>query len=456
MKIPLLALALLLQTGLAAEKPNIVLIMADDLGWGDPGFNGNAVIRTPHLDRMAANGLTLTRFYAASAVCSPTRGSCLTGRHPNRLGIPGANAGHLKPSEITLAEILSAQGYATGHFGKWHLGTLSLTTADANRGGERGKEHFSPPWQHGFGTCFSTESKVPTFDPLLKPAGKAANRGWDPITDKSAAVPYGTRYWDEKGKEVAGNLAGDDSRVVMDRVLPFIDSAATAGKPFLAVVWFHAPHLPVVAGAEHAEPYAQYDSYRRNHHGCITAMDAQVGRLRSHLRQAGIAGNTLIAFCSDNGPEGNATAPGSAGPFRGRKRDLYEGGIRVPGLIEWPARVKPARTSAFPSVTSDYLPTVLEILGLPAPADRPIDGISLLPLLDGKATERPRPIAFAFGGKSALSDNRWKLIRPGKKQPAELYDLLADPGEKQNLAATQPELVGTMSATLDAWLESCR
>ncbi|HSP42059.1 MAG TPA: sulfatase-like hydrolase/transferase, partial [Luteolibacter sp.] len=389
----------------AGGRPNIVLMMADDLGWGDTGFNGNTVIRTPQLDRMAANGLVLDRFYAASAVCSPTRGSCLTGRHPQRLGIPTANAGHLRAEEITLAEMLRDAGYATGHFGKWHLGTLTKTVRDSNRGGPGGTEHFSPPWNHGFEVCFSTEAKVPTFDPMLIPTGKASQHGWDFIHDKSAAQPYGTRYWNERGGEVTENLAGDDSRVIMDRVIPFVEKAASGKKPFFAVLWFHTPHMPVVAGPDHVKPYAEYDVYRRNYYGCISAMDEQVGRLRETLRKAGVAENTLLCFASDNGPEGKAgRAPGSAGPFHGRKRDLYEGGIRVPAMIEWPARVKPGRRSGFPAVTSDYLPTVLDIIGKPLPEKRVIDGVSLLPLIDGKADERASPIGFAFGKQSALSD----------------------------------------------------
>jgi arylsulfatase A-like enzyme len=157
-----LLLGLVSITTQAAEKPNVILIMCDDLGWGDVGFNGNKTIRTPHLDAMAKAGLKFNRFYAAAPVCSPTRGSCVTGRHPYRYGIPFANSGHMKPEELTLAELLKKQGYTTGHFGKWHLGTLTKTVKDANRGGPRGAKHFSPPQANGFDVCFSTESKVPT------------------------------------------------------------------------------------------------------------------------------------------------------------------------------------------------------------------------------------------------------------------------------------------------------
>jgi len=463
-------------------KTNFVIIMCDDLGWGDVGFNGSRIIKTPHLDAMTANALKFTRFYAASAVCSPTRGSVMTGRHPYRYGIPTANAGHMKPEELTLAELLKKKGYATGHFGKWHLGTMSKTVRESNRGGEKGIKNFAPPWVNGFDVCFSTEAKLPTYDPMLKPKVGAGGRGWDYIQDKNEAVPYNTHYWNEKGKMVKDNLDGDDSRVIVDRAVPFIEKAATDGKPFLAVVWFHTPHLPVVAGPRHAKMYEQYDSYKKNYYGCVTAMDEQVGRIRETLRKSGVAENTMVTFCSDNGPEGNVTAPGSAGKFRGRKRDLYEGGVRVPGLIEWPAKIKAGTVTDYPAVTSDYLPTILEVVGTKLPAPRPVDGLSLMPVFGGSVQERPSPIGFNFGGKQALSDNRYKLVyypargkgrkkvKKGKKveeegkkeEPAatalkyKLYDLLNDPSESKDLAAEHPEVYKTMASTLEAWVASCK
>jgi arylsulfatase A-like enzyme len=448
----------------ARQKPNVVLIMCDDLGWGDVGFNGNRVIRTRNLDAMAKSGMVLTRFYSASAVCSPTRASCVTGRNPYRIGIPTANSGHMKPEELTLAELLKKLGYTTGHFGKWHLGTLTKTVVEANRGGPRGAEHYSPPQDNGFDVCFSTESKVPTYDPMLKPATNVSSKGWDYIRDRSSAVQYNTHYWDHHGKMVTDNLEGDDSRIIMDRAMPFIEGAVKVGKPFFAIVWFHTPHLPVVCGPEHAKMYAQYDSYQKNYYGCVTAMDEQVGRLRATLKELGVAKNTLVTFCSDNGPEGKAgSAPGTAGPFRGRKRDLFEGGIRVPGIIEWPAVIKPGSSTDFPAVTSDYLPTVLDIVGIEMPDQRPLDGISLVPVFAGKLKQRPSPIGFEFGGKVALTDNRYKLLKTrgrGNRREGSsgymLFDLLADPGETHDIAADHPDVVQQMATTLEAWRQSCR
>lgn len=447
---------------LYAAKPNVILVMCDDLGWGDVGFNGNEVIQTPHLDAMAANSLKFNRFYAAAPVCSPTRGSAITGRHPSRYGIHFANVGHMKQEEFTLAEALQMQGYMTGHFGKWHLGTLTKTIKDANRGGPRGADHFSPPQANGFDVCFSTESKVPTYDPMKLPEsfgkGESRNVGWDALKPSEPYTHYNTRYWNERGEAVTDNLEGANSRIIMDRAIDFIDTAVETEQPFLAVIWFHTPHLPVVAGPEHRGIYKSFDVHQRNYYGCITAMDEQVGRLRSQLRQWNVADETMLFFCSDNGPEGNDSDPGSAGPFRGRKRSLYEGGIRVPGLLEWPAKIKQSRSSEVPTVTSDYLPTVLDYLGFtPAGQPKPIDGISLRGLIDGTMEERPRPIGFQSRGVVALSDNRFKLVVPKQEDAAaELYDLVSDPGETTNLADQHPEIVDRMQQQAVAFRESCK
>jgi arylsulfatase A-like enzyme len=255
----------------------------------------------------------------------------------------------MKDREITLPELLKQQGYTTGHFGKWHLGTLTMSVQDANRGGPRGKEHFSPPSRHGYDTSFVTESKVPTFDPMIKPRGAKAGGNWEAMTDKSDAVAYGTRYWDNDGNEVTDNVEGDDSRIIMDRVIPFIERAAADDKPFFAAVWFHAPHLPCVAGPDHVRHYTDQDVAHRNYYGCVTALDEQLGRLRAKLKQLDAADNTMLWFCSDNGPEGkDAQSPGSAGDLRGRKRSLYEGGVRVPGVLVWPGHTSPGTSTDFP------------------------------------------------------------------------------------------------------------
>jgi len=417
--------------------PNIILCMTDDQGWGDTGYNGHAVLKTPNLDRMSREGVRFDRFYSGAPVCSPTRGSCLTGRHPYRYGVFFANEGHMGPEEITLAEVLKSRGYATGHFGKWHLGTMSRSMKDGRRGGQQ-NQHYSPPWDNGFEVCFSTEQAVPT---------------WDPMRNQ----PIPTRYWMAEGQAATENLEGDDSRVIMDRVIPFIQGAAKADKPFLAVVWFHSPHEEVRGGGKYLEMYKNQPEKKRHYYACLTAMDEQVGRLRRELCEAGIENNTMLWFCSDNGPE-HATGPGSAGPFRGRKRSLYEGGVRVPGLLVWPEKVQAPRVVTMPCSTSDYFPTILDVLGyrLPESETRPYDGISLLPLLEGTMAERPRPLAFESAKQVSLTDNRYKIYSSDSGQTYELYDLVEDPSERTDLSAREPEVLARMRTTLEAWRSSCK
>ena len=457
----------------ASEKrPNIILMMSDDQGWGDTGYNGHPVLQTPNLDAMAENGLRFNRFYSAAPVCSPTRGSCLTGRHPYRYGIFYANIGHLTAEEITLAEILQKKGYTTGHFGKWHLGTLTKTEKDSNRGGPDHASHYSPPWKNGFDFCFSSEARMPTWDPLLKPKGfNPRLLWWNRVTDITKTEPFGASYW-TNGKKVEAKLRGDDSQIIIDRVLPFIREAVEHEKPFFTVIWFHTPHQPVVAGPPHIDWYSNLDEQRQNHFGCITAMDEQIGRLRTELSKLNVRENTMLWFCSDNGPAGvSGQGVGSTKGLRGRKGDLFEGGVRVPGILEWPARIKSPRITEVPASTSDYFPTVLDVLDTKMPDKRPIDGISLLPLIQGQMTERPRPIYFESRDQTSLIENRFKIIRfplrknkrdsaaastiDDKESPYMLFDLIADPSEKNNLAARYPEIVRRMTGKLKTWRKSC-
>jgi len=446
----------------AEKKTNIILIMADDLGWGDTGYNGNKVIKTPHLDAMAKEGLQMDRFYSASAVCSPTRASCLTGRSPYRTGIFTANMGILRPEEVTLPEILKEHGYATGHFGKWHLGTLTATEKDANRGKPGNTQLLNPPKIHGYEDCFVTESKVPTYDPMKLPLkfekGSSKRLGWAYLKEGQEFKHYGTYYWDINGKKVTDNLDGDDSRVIMDRVLPFIDNAKKMDKPFLSVIWFHTPHLPCVAGPRHQEMYKDFPQEQRNYAGCVTAMDEQIGRLRAHLAKLNLDKNTMIWFCSDNGPESKANGKnGTAADFRGRKRDLYEGGVRVPGLLVWPAKITSGRSTQAPCVTYDYVPTILEALNIKHPkSEYAIDGVSLMPLIEGKTEGRSKAIGLMISKRLVMTTEKHKMISYNGGKTLELYDMQNDRQEKSNIAAQFPELVAELKKKFDSWHESVR
>ena len=408
------------------EKPNVILIMADDLGWGDTGFNGNSIIKTPHLDRMATDGIKFNRFYSASALSSPTRASVLTGRNPFRMGVFSANVGVLRDEEVTLPELLKGEGYSTGHFGKWHLGSLSITVKDGNRGGAHNLKEYNPPKRHGYDQAFVSESKVPTWDPMRRPL-EVDHNGWSALVDGEPYEHYGTYYWDIDDKMITENLDGDDSRVIMDRVIPFIDHSVENKSPFLAVVWFHTPHKPCVAGAEYAAMYSEYDVEMQNYGGCITAMDDQIGRLRAFLSEQNIDDNTIIYFCSDNGPERDS--PGSAGEFRDRKRSLHEGGVRVPSLMVWPAKVDGGQVSESPASTMDYLPTIASIVGVDS--DKmlyEIDGEDLSPIIFEQAKGRVKPITLCLEDQISLSNDTHKLYINGNSEM--LYDIVADPYEQ--------------------------
>ena len=431
------------------KRPNVILCMSDDQGWGDVGYNGHPVLKTPCLDAMAASGLRFDRFYAAAPVCSPTRGSVLTGRHPNRFGCFAW--GHtLRPQERTLAEELRDAGYTTGHFGKWHLGSMRA-------GG------LNSPGESGFDEWVSS----PNFyenSPQFSRNGEAIS------TD------------------------GESSRVTVDVALDFINRAAAKDKPFLAVIWFGNPHTPHQALPEVREPYADQPAKAAHYYGEITGIDRAMAHLRNQLRELDIADHTLVWYTSDNG----SRKPGSTGGLRGSKGTLWEGGIRVPAIIEWPSRVSSPRVTTIPCGTVDIYPTVLRACGVtPRGPEMPMDGIDLMGLIDGEMTERDKPMGFwvypargrrmrsaeiitalaagqasgeasatadpeapekprasGFPGHAAWTEGSYKLHRiPAKKgdHSYALFDLENDPKESRDLALEQPQRVKKIRADLASW-----
>lgn len=432
-----------------SQSSNIILIMADDMGWGDVGFNGNKIIQTPFLDKLAGEGVIMNRFYSAGPLSSPTRASVLTGRNPFRTGVFSANEGILRQEEVTLPELLKDNGYTTGHFGKWHLGTLTHTEVDANRGRPENKHLFNPPSLHGYDEAFVTESKVPTYDPMKQPI-KNNGRFWDYLSYSDSSRHHNTFYWDINGRKVTEGLQGDDSRIIMDRVIPFIDNAVNQDKPFFSVVWFHTPHLPCVAGAEHAALYSEYSSDERNYYGSITAMDEQVGRLVSFLKSKDVYNNTIILFCSDNGPELNT--PGSAGYFRGKKRSLYEGGIRVPAFMVWKNEIEKGSVLEMPCSTSDYVPTLTHILNINNSNEIEIDGSSFWNAIKDKENTNDKEIVFCSDKQAAVISEPYKLYYSDGVY--ELYDINADPSETNNLIDVHLDITKKLKKSLHRSMNS--
>lgn len=442
----------------AADRPNIILCMADDQGWGDTGYNGHPHLKTPHLDKMSREGVTFNRFYSAAAMCSPTRGSVYTGRNPYRFGITFAMKGMLEPTEITITSVLKKAGYTTGHFGKWHLGTLSKKKGNQNRWGAFGEDperYYCPPWERDVDVSFVTESKVPTWNPLVHPGPIKTKEKIDPEIIAQAGKPYRNDYFTGEGRTETKNTRGDDSRVIMDRVIPFVETSVEDRKPFFSVIWFHTPHSPVVGGEPYRAMYPGRSEDEQHYYACITALDAQIGRLRTRLEELGIEKSTMLWYCSDNGParQGSPRHVGSAKQLSGYKLSIQEGGIRVPGLLVWPERIQKPVTIDTPCVTSDYFPTILDALGIELPKDRIYDGVNLWPIISGKVKERKKPIGFLNkdAKESVWMEHRYKLVRTQKGDA--LYDIIEDPSEKKDIVSTRSRTANRLKKELDAWRE---
>jgi len=458
-------------------RPNIVLIMSDDQGWGDVGYNGNGTLKTPHLDRMAADGVRLNRFYAAAPVCSPTRGSVLTGRHPYRLGIPWAGDGYIKANEQTLAEVLRSNGYRTGHFGKWHVGELSKTVNQSYFEGDLADpDKYSPPWENGYDVSFVAESMMPLYNPYYHVGGEFGTDTYrhlqsEPVEkgQRTGGFRWRDSFWTGPGQIVDEWLEGDSSEIIMDRAESFIEQSADSGTPFLAVIWFNSPHTPLVAGDEDRAPYADQPIEAQHWFGAVSAMDRQVGRLRQMLRSLDVADDTIVWFSSDNGPS-YIHDYNSSGGLRGKKAELWEGGIRVPALIEWPDGLEGSREVEAPMSTSDIYPTILSMLGIELTEDQPVlDGIDTTALLTGAMSDRGQAIGFqspvrgastsdAIDGVQSLAliGDRYKVISFDSGESWLLFDLQEDPSEQTDLAGRKPDVVTEMTAQLNAWVQETR
>ncbi len=471
------------EAGEIRTRPNVILMMGDDHGWEETGYNGHPHVKTPVLDEMAAKGLKFERFYAGHPNCSPTRASFLTGRHPNRMGTfaPGWS---IRPEEITIAQILRKSGYRCGHFGKWHVGPVKADSPTS-------------PGAMGFHEWVSHDNFF-EIDPQLSRNGGPPEK-----------------------------FQGESSAILIDETIRFIDESHSKNQPFLAVVWFGSPHEPYSGLPEDLKLYedlpAKYSKpvqvtsnetggnvrrpqgeVLRERYAEITAMDRAIGRLREHLKSKNLRDDTIVFYCGDNG-----TSPDAAlgFPHRGVKSTVYEGGILVPGLIEWPARIPGNRSTTYRASTLDLLPTVCALTDQPLP-DRPIDGLSLVDVIDGKTSERPKPLYFwefplrnatskkpapwidpklqegttplvklmagkatrdfsnfryersgadDFEGPRAIIDGRMKLViheLPNGKTRQEFFDLSADPGEKSNLIDQRLDESDMLAENLRAWQAS--
>ena len=384
------------------EKPNIILIMTDDQGWGQTGYYNHPILETPNLDDMAKNGIRFDRFYASAPVCSPTRASVLTGRSNDRTGVL-THGYALRTQEKTIAQALKKAGYSTGHFGKWHLNGLR------GPGVPILKDDNHNPGKFGFDFWFSTTNFF-DVNPLMSDNGKFID------------------------------FKGSSSKVIFNEALKFIDKNNADNTPFFAVIWDGSPHYPWTANEDDKSVFKDLDNESQNHYGELVAFDRNLGKFRKLIREKGLSENTIIWFCSDNGGL-KGIYPSTVGGLRGNKGSVWEGGIRVPAIIEWPSMIK-HKVTDFPASTMDIFPTIADIIGLSkSEMIFPIDGISLLPLFNSNIDKREVHIPFRFNNTGALIDNDFKLVATSlNEMQFELYDLEIDPKESNNIATANPHL----------------
>jgi arylsulfatase A len=443
MKPLLLSLALVLSPAALAERPNIVLVLADDLGYGDLACFGSKDVQTPNLDRFASEGLRFTSCYAGHGNCSPSRTALMTGRTPTRVGvrdwIPEDSPVHVRRSEITIARLLQQSGYATCHVGKWHMN------------GEFNQPTQPQPSDHGFDHWFSTQNNA--YPNHHNPDNFARN---------------GT---------AAGKLEGYAAHLVADEALHWLDGRDKA-RPFFLYVCFHEPHEPIASDAKYTALYPHEDPAYSAHHGNITQMDDAFGRVMRKLDELNLRENTLVLFTSDNGPAITSQHPyGSSGPLRDKKGSLWEGGIRVPGIVRWPGKTAPGSVSDEPVCGVDFLPTMCAVAGLQQPNDRVIDGANWLPVLQGGKVERKTPLYWHFNRaagepKVAMRIGDWKILATLDKVPPArgnditeqterdfkeaalkdfmLFNLKDDIAETKDLAGSQAARLAEMKALLEA------
>jgi len=412
-----------------APRPNVVVLLADDLGWGDLSSYGATDLSTPHIDRLADEGVRFTEFYAAANTCSPSRAALMTGRYPFRSGV-NAVLFHDTPEglphdEITMPELLRAAGYHTGMVGKWHLGPSA---------------EFMP-LRHGFDEFFGVAHSNDQENFFL----------WDGERQLREPIDQATLI-----------------RRYTERAVDFLDRAVADGRPFFLYLAYTAPHVPL----DPSDGFAGHS--RRGAYGdVVEQVDASVGTILDTLARLGVDERTLVVFTSDNGPWlAMGDWGGSAGGLRGGKTGTFEGGHRVPALVRWPGQFPKAEVGGVVTMM-DWFPTIAELAGAPVPADRVIDGHTLVPLLRGTGTREPAPffylqlrapvIAEPGYEVGAVRDGQWKLKLPQSGYPAFLepyirlefarhgrllFDLAADPGEQHDLSAEHPEIVARLEQAI--------
>jgi arylsulfatase A-like enzyme len=427
-------------------KPNIIYILADDLGYGDLGCYGQKDIKTPNLDKMATEGVRFTRHYSGSTVCAPSRCVLMTGLHTGNAKIRGNTGGPLDETDTTVATLLKSAGYKTGIIGKWGLGDVGSTGIPNKQGFDHFFGYLNQIRAHNFypDYLWRNTNKVPLDNEIV-------------VADKGYSKGIGSA-------SVNKNEYSHD--LFTEEALDFVEKNAES--PFFLYLAYTIPHANNEHWLidEHGMEVPDYGIYaskdwpnaQKGLAAMITLMDSDIGRIRQKLEELGIDKNTLIIFTSDNGPhaegENNPKYFNSSGGLRGQKRDLYEGGIRVPMIAYWPETIKPGQVSEHVSAFWDVMPTLAEMAGVPIPKN--IDGISFLPTLLGKKQKPHDNLYWEFleqGGKQAALKYPWKLLKLDifdlTKTRIELYNLDNDPAEQYDVSEKYPNIVAEMKTILE-------
>ena len=407
-------------TTAAGRPPNVVVIVADDLGYGDIGAQGESKdVRTPNIDAVGAAGVRFTQGYVSAPVCSPSRCGLLTGRYQERCGFeanapPGFDQQHgLPPGQTLLADVLKRHGYATGALGKWHLGLRPECR----------------PQRHGFDEFFGFLGGMHRYldmPPAARRGENAIRRGDAPVDEPDYLTDAITR-----------------------EAVSFIDRHRAG--PFFLYVAYNAVHVPLQVPARYTKPYEYVQPPKRKlMDGMLAAEDAGVGRIRGQLRAAGLDGDTLVVFLSDNGGP-TAENQSRNAPLRGFKGQIYEGGIRVPFMLAWPGHVPPGRVLDQPIISLDVFPTALAAAGVPVTPAMSLDGVDLLPLIEGRTADRPHPpLYWRFEPQWAIRDGDLKLCH-GRDGQTRLFDLAKDVSERTDLMATDAADATRLRSEYDAW-----
>ncbi|MDA8964622.1 sulfatase-like hydrolase/transferase [bacterium] len=404
-------------------RPNFVIFVADDMGWGDSATYGHPLIKTPNLDKLASQGVKFTQCYSACGVCSPSRSAILTGRTPYRNGVwrhlSGNHPAHLRDSEITYPELLKGIGYETCHVGKWHLNSKPQFNVP----------EFPQPGDHGYDYwMYSQNNAIPSHK---NPNNFVRN-----------------------GKPV-GEMKGYSAQIVATEAIHWLEKVHDPKKPFALSVWVHEPHSPIATDPRFSELYPGHKNSK--YMGNITQLDTALGQVMEALDKAGVADNTLLFFTSDNGPVPGFG--GSSGGLRGNKRSSHEGGIRVPGVARWPARIKAGTVSDVPVIGTDLFSTILSVVDIPLPADRTIDGVNMLPATAGKPLTRKVPLFWRThvsqaDNRSALRIGDWKIVSNDEMTKFMLFHIQKDWKEENDLATSMPEKLEEMKKELfKVWKE---